>query len=107
MRKLIEVICCIVVFGLVVWGITSCENSEFMQRTRKEQADRELREQTPRVIREADGCKVYTFKSGDRYHYFTRCPESRTTTDSSWQECRMVGKVNQCETKSESIEVTR
>jgi len=38
-------------------------------------------EATPHVIREADGCKVYTFKSGDLYHYFTRCPNSQTTTE--------------------------
>lgn len=39
----------------------------------------------PRVIREVDGCKVYAFKSSaeGRWHYFTRCPGERTTTDTT------------------------
>lgn len=74
-------------------------------------AARRRAEEAPHVIREADGCKVYAFLSGDRYHYFTRCPDSKTTTDASWDECHteMVGKVStkKCVTKSESIEVTK
>ena len=74
-------------------------------------AARRRAEETPHVIRDADGCKVYAFLSGDRYHYFTRCPDSKTTTDSSWDECHneMVGKVStkKCVTKSETIEVTK
>lgn len=73
-------------------------------------AARRRAEETPHVIREADGCKVYAFLSGDRYHYFTRCPD-KTVTDASWDECHteMVGKVStkKCVTKSESIEVTK
>jgi hypothetical protein len=41
-------------------------------------------EQTPHVIREADGCKVYAFKAGDSTHYFTRCPNATVTTDRSY-----------------------
>jgi hypothetical protein len=74
-------------------------------------AARRRAEETPHVVREADGCKVYAFLSGDRYHYFTRCPDSKTTTEASWDECHteMVGKVStkKCVTKSESIEVTK
>ena len=74
-------------------------------------AARRRAEETPHVIRDADGCKVYAFLSGDRYHYFTRCPDSKTTTDSSWDECHneVVGKVStkKCVTKSETIEVTK
>lgn len=76
----------------------------------REAAQRRANE-TPHVIREADGCKVYAFLSGDRYHYFTRCPDSKTVTDASWDECHteMVGKMStkKCVTKSESIEVTK
>lgn len=76
----------------------------------REAAQRKANE-TPHVVREADGCKVYAFLSGDRYHYFTRCPDSKTTTDTSWDECHseMVGKVStrKCVTKSEAIEVTK
>lgn len=95
------------VLGLIVFGINSCEQSEWNQQQKRERAERERREQTPHVIREADGCKVYAFKSGDRYHYFTRCPDSRTTTESSWEECRQSGKQRTCETKTESIEVAK
>lgn len=62
--------------------------------------------ETPHVIREADGCKVYAFLSGDRYHYFTRCKD-QTTTDTSWEECRQSGKSRICETKTESVTVTK
>lgn len=76
----------------------------------REAAQRRANE-TPHVIREAEGCKVYAFLSGDRYHYFTRCPDGKTVTDASWDECHteMVGKMStkKCVTKSESIEVTK
>lgn len=70
---------------------------------RRAKAAAERREQTPHVVREADGCKVYAFKSEGRHHYFTRCPDSRTTTESSWEECRTSGKITHCETKTENI----
>ena len=90
------------VASLLIFGIHSCDQSEGNQ-----QMKRERREQTPHVIREADGCKVYAFKSGDRYHYFTRCPDSRTTTESSWEACSQSGKNRTCKTETESIEVTK
>lgn len=93
--------------GLLIFGVHSCEQSEWNQQQKRQHAERERREQTPHVIREADGCKVYAFKSGDRYHYFTRCPDSRTSTESSWEECRQSGKTRTCETKTEAIEVQR
>jgi hypothetical protein len=65
----------------------------------------ERREQTPHVIREADGCKVYAWKGGDRYHYFTRCPASTTVTDQHWQQCTGSGKTRSCKEMTESIEV--
>lgn len=61
---------------------------------------------TPHVVREADGCKVYAWKGGDdRFHYFTRCPASTTSTESSWQECTGSGKTRSCKVMSETIEV--
>jgi hypothetical protein len=42
-------------------------------------------DRTPHVIREADGCKVYAFKTGE-WHYFTRCPNSTVQTDRSYTE---------------------
>ncbi len=42
---------------------------------------------TPHVITESpDGCKVYKFRDEQRDHYFTSCPDSHTTTDSSHEE---------------------
>lgn len=43
-----------------------------------EAAARVVRE-TPHVIREADGCKVYEFEAQGRNHYFTRCPATTST----------------------------
>ena len=80
--------------------------AEIKAEEKKSQAA-ELREQTPHVVREADGCKVYAFKSGDRYHFFTRCPNSQTTTESSWKECHRAGKNTTCQIKTESIEATQ
>lgn len=47
-------------------------------------AERKARE-TPKVIREADGCKVYAFERHGRDHYFTRCPAT-TDTETNWTE---------------------
>lgn len=106
-------------FGLTaLWGVvaviddaTSPESIAQRKADAAQQIAQRRANETPHVVREADGCKVYAFLSGDRYHYFTRCPDSRTTTDRSWDECHseMVGKVStrKCVTKSESIEVTR
>lgn len=91
--------------GFLIFGVHSCKQSEWMQQHERQQAERERRERTPYVISEADGCKVYAFKSGGRYHYFTRCQDSRTSTESSWEECQQSGKTRACETKTEAIEV--
>jgi len=94
----------VAVFGLVVFGINSCQSSDWYKQQEKDRIARERAEQTPHVVREADGCKVYAFKSGDRYHYFTRCPENRTATESSYTvQC---GK-NCTRTETETIEVTK
>lgn len=50
-----------------------------------QQAAERLKRETPHVIREADGCKVYAFESGGRDHFFTRCPAS-TDTETTWTE---------------------
>ena len=107
-------VCAIV--GLPIFGIRSRQQSEWWQageraiaererRERRAIAERERRESTPHVVREADGCKVYAFKhGGDRYHYFTRCG-STTTTSSSWESCNTSGKVRSCKREHEEIEV--
>lgn len=45
-----------------------------------------VQDQTPHVIREVDGCKVYAFESERSNHYFTRCPNSTTTHEHDWYE---------------------
>lgn len=70
------------------------------QAKRAAEAAQEAANRIPHVIREADGCKVYAFESGGRFHYFTRCPDSHTTTESSWQARQ--GKTYV--TKTETIE---
>ena len=58
---------------------------------------------TPHVIREADGCKVYAFKDGDKWHYFARCINGTVTTERNWTESRQQGKQTITEHKSETI----
>lgn len=79
------------------WAAERAEGAR--QRAAKEEADRQ-----PRVVREADGCKVYAFKSGDRWHYFTRCPNAHTVTDTAYEECTGTGKLRSCKEVHSSIE---
>lgn len=73
------------------------EQTESRKEWDRAEAAREEAERQPRVIREADGCKVYAFKAGDRWHYFTRCA-NQTTTDSSYTV--RSGKTSRTETES-------
>ncbi len=92
------------VCALICFGVYSCATSKEYKNEQAARAEQERLEQIPHVIREADGCKVYAFKSGERYHYFTRCHGSKTTTDSPWEDCEGVGKQRKCKTKIETIE---
>ena len=95
------------VVGLPLFGLYSCQQSEWSQAGKRAIAERERQEATPHVVREADGCKVYAFKHGgdrDRYHYFTRCG-STTTTSSSWEPCNTSGKVRSCKREREHEEI--
>lgn len=46
----------------------------------KRKAEAEAARQ-PRLMSEADGCKVYTFWDGGYKHYFTKCADGTVTTD--------------------------
>ena len=70
---------------------------------RKEQIEKD---KIPRVISEVDGCKVYAFSDGSKWHYFTRCENSHTFTDTTQKKCKLVGKVNSCKEYFTSIETT-
>lgn len=95
MKELLIVICG---FGLIAFGVKACKDSEWSQGIEQAQRQREDAAKVPRVIREADGCKVYAFKDGDRWHYFTRCPNSQVTTESSYTV--RTGKSTRTETET-------
>lgn len=103
--------CCLAVtvfFAYLSYQGTTPEHLAEVEADRRASAERERKERTPHVIREADGCKVYAWKGGEgRYHYFTRCPDSHTSTQQNWQECTGSGKTRSCKDMTETIEVTR
>lgn len=82
--------CCIVSFFAV--GITSCAESDWYVKQQKANAAAEAADRVPRLISEADGCKVYAFKGGDHWQYFTRCPQAQTTTDTATTVTERHGK---------------
>jgi hypothetical protein len=89
-----------VVVGLCVFGVHACNTSDWYQASQRAEAAQAAANRKPHVIREADGCKVYAFTADGRTHFFTRCPDSRTSTESSWTESH--GKTHV--TKTETIE---
>lgn len=72
-----------IVAGLSFFGVYSCNQSEWYQDTVRRTEKYNAAQATPHVVKEADGCKVYAFVSEGRMHYFTRCPNSSTVTESS------------------------
>ncbi|MFP3686296.1 hypothetical protein SB847_21565, partial [Bacillus sp. SIMBA_026] len=62
--------------------------SDSAKQAQEEQRAQDAADAKPHVIREADGCKVYAFKAGDNWHYFTRCGDGTVTTERNWTETR-------------------
>lgn len=93
-------------FGMGIWGYHEADPQTSINRAEKARQDAEIRRQQeiPHVVREADGCKVYAFLSGDRWHYFTRCPDARTVTDTAYEHCTGAGKSRSCKELHDSIE---
>jgi hypothetical protein len=87
----------------LVFGIKSCSETEWYIESKKREAAREAADQQPRVVREIDGCKVYAFKSGERWHYFTRCPDSRVSTDTNHTVTVKSGKSTSTKTETTTI----
>lgn len=85
------------------------QEADERRRVAAEQAQ-DLRDRTPHVIREFEGCKVYQFKLGDKWPIVTRCPGDRTVTDRPFETCHTEGSGKTarkvCEQHVESIEVT-
>lgn len=77
-----------VVVAIPTCAYKGCFSDEAIAQREAERAQAKAQaeaDKQPRVVREADGCKVYAFKSGDHWHFFTRCPET-TTTDRTYTE---------------------
>lgn len=95
--KLEDIVLTASVIAAVCGSFYGCTMSDWGKR---QEADREAQERadaTPHVIREADGCKVYAFKSGD-WHYFTRCSDGSVTTERNWSERQGKQTVHKSET---------
>lgn len=88
----------------IVLPIYSCsESPDYIKREVLDKAA-EVERKKPHVIREVDGCKIYTFHAGDRWHYFTRCAD-RVTTDSTYDV--RSGKTTRTESESIATEVRK
>ncbi len=73
----------IIVFCVSFFGVYSCNQSEWFQESQRKMDEYNAAQKIPHLVREADGCKVYAFENENRTHYFTRCPNSITSTESS------------------------
>jgi hypothetical protein len=73
-----------------------CFFSDWAKRDMEQRQAQERADTIPRVIREADGCKVYAFRSGD-WHYFTRCGAT-VTTERNWTERQGKQTIHKSET---------
>ena len=92
-----------VFFGYMTYNESLPETKLKAQLKAQEIKKQELADLQPRPIRYVDNCTVYAFKDMGRWHYFTKCPGSQVTTDAQSEDCRMVGKHQKCETKTETI----
>lgn len=72
------------ILGFVIFFVYSLiliEDTEWRKEERKVAEVKRKQEATPHVIRQtADGCKVYAWKGGEMWHYFTRCSPLDTVT---------------------------
>jgi hypothetical protein len=76
----------ILLVALIVFGVHSCETSEWKREFDANVKARESAERVPRLFSEGGGCKVYVFTEAGRDHYFTECPGKQVTTDASYSE---------------------
>lgn len=72
---------------VVIWGFWQPLGltPEEKAADKAEQHAKQVARETPKVIREADGCQIYAFERNGREHYFTRCPAT-TSTETNWTE---------------------
>lgn len=72
----------ILIIGMLIIGIV--QSSDDRAAIAKKRADELEQRKIPHVIREADGCKVYSFYANNSDHYFTRCENSTTSTERNY-----------------------
>jgi hypothetical protein len=91
--------------SVIYWDI----NSETRIAERKAEADQKEADKRPRKVNEANGCEVWAFKPTDRWLYFSRCANDKTSTINTWDECRSVnsGKVSRTECTPHSLTITQ
>lgn len=93
--------------GLALAAFVWHENTPDRIRQKNAEAVAAAKDYEPRFYKSSgDGCRVYRFKesSSGRWIYFTRCEGDRTSTRTTWQECRLVGKVTVCSDESQTVE---
>lgn len=89
----------------LVLFIVSIERSDWAKAERAAEAAQRAADAKPRLVSSgADGCKVYAFRPGDRWLYFTRCPQSQTSTSNEWTVTTGAGKTARTHTESMSID---
>ncbi|MDW3683928.1 hypothetical protein RA280_19700 [Cupriavidus sp. CV2] len=91
-------------FALVL-VIVSIERSDWMKEERAAEVAQRRADAKPRLVSDgADGCKVYAFKPGERWLYFTSCPQRLTSTTNEWTVTTGAGKTSRTHTESLSID---
>ena len=75
------------IIGVLCLGVVKCNNSAWYTEYKKNEAAQEKADETPHVIRTADGCNVYEFKYGGSFHLYTRCGETVTTERTYTESC--------------------
>ena len=71
----------VITFGAVIVMVSPSEEQRVKQAAQDE-ADR-----VPQFLSEKDGCKVYAFKQGGTWHYFTNCGKTTTTEKNYTEYC--------------------
>lgn len=75
---------CILLGG---YTVNACMSTDWYKESVANDAREASAAAIPRVIREADGCKVYQFHADGRDHYFTRCGATVTTDRTGSESC--------------------
>ena len=82
---------------MAIWSWESPEDKAAKVQQEELKRQEHEQERAPVKYSEADGCTVYKFKPEDRWLYFTRCADSHTSTENSY-EVRS-GKTTRVETQ--------